>query len=50
MLTPTVSGVPGQVDTDSVSVTYSEDLRPGYFGYAIANITWAKPQGTVTVL
>ena len=31
---------------DTISISYSEDTRDGYLGYAVANISWERPQGT----
>ncbi len=40
----TVGGRPGKVPEGSVSVGYTEDLRRDFFGYAVANVSWSKPQ------
>ncbi len=49
LLAAPVSGFPGQVDASSIAVYYSEDSRPDFLGYAVANITWERPPGTPTL-
>ena len=43
----TVGGRPSQVNRGSIRVSYTEDLREGYRGYSVANISWNKPEGNI---
>jgi hypothetical protein len=39
-----VGGWPSRVNESTISISYNEDTRDGYLGYAVANISWARPQ------
>lgn len=39
-----VGGKPSQVDRSSIGVQYTEDNRPDFLGYAVANISWERPE------
>ena len=39
-----VGGYPSKVDQGTMRVDYTEDLRDGFFGYSIANLSWSSPE------
>ena len=42
-----MGGRPSQVNRGSIRVSYTEDLREGYRGYSVANISWSRPEGNI---
>lgn len=40
-----MGGRPSQVSEGSIHVSYTEDLREGYLGYSVANVSWSRPEG-----
>ena len=42
----TVAAYPAQVNQTSIGVEFSEDTRNGFFGYAVANLSWEASPGT----
>ena len=43
--TTAVAAYPSQVNQTSIQVEFSEDIRDGFFGYAVANLSWEAPPG-----
>lgn len=41
----TVAAYPAQVNQTSIGVEFSEDTRNGFFGYAVANLSWEASPG-----
>ena len=44
-----VGGYPNQLSAQSIQITYTEDDREGYHGYAVAKISWTKPESTLAI-
>lgn len=42
-----VTAYPSQVNHSRIHVEFSEDTRNGFFGYAVANLSWEAPPGTI---
>ena len=38
-----VGGYPEHLNDHTVSATYTEDMREGFLGYSVANVSWIKP-------
>ena len=44
-LTPTETVLPSQLPYNSIDYTWVEDMREGYEGLAVVNITWQRQEG-----
>ena len=40
-----VAAYPSQVNQSTIQVEFSEDTRNGFFGYAVANLSWEASPG-----
>lgn len=45
--TTAVAAYPSQVNQTSIQVEFSEDTRDGFFGYAVANLSWEASPGII---